>query len=167
MEKTVLIYYSLQGHTEYIAKKISTQLECPTIQLELEKEFSRTNTFLQYFWAGKSAVFHDKPKLKNTSLNVSRYDTIIIATPVWAGNMSSPIRSFLTSYAIEGKQMYLVATNSGGSFVKCFASIRKLLPKSTIKKAIGFVEVTEDTYPTHKERLEVFCKEVLTGKQEK
>ena len=164
MEKTALIYYSLNGHTEFIAKKMGKQLDCTTIQLKLQKEFSQTNKFLQYFWAGKSSAFHDKPKLANKKIDLTQYDTLIIATPVWAGNMSSPIRSFLTSYAIEGKSVYLVANDSGGPFEKCFASMRKLLPKSTIKKEIGFVKVTKETYPSHKEKLETFCKVILAGK---
>ena len=164
MERTALIYYSLNGHTEYIAKKMSKQLDCPTIPLKLEKEFSQTNKFLQYFWAGKSSVFHDRPKLANTKIDIAQYDTIIIATPVWAGNVSSPIRSFLSTYVIEDKQVYLVANTSGGPFDKCFASMKKLLPKSTIQKEIGFVEVTKETYPIHRDVLEGFCKEIITKK---
>ena len=165
MERTALIYYSLNGHTEFIAKKMSKQLDCTTIRLKLQKEFSQTNTFLQYFWAGKSAFFHDKPKLENKKIDLTQYDTLIIATPVWAGNISSPIRSFLSSYAIEGKQVYLVASDSGGPFTKCFTTMRKFLLKSIVHNEIGFVGVTKDTYPTHKEKLEIFCREILAGKK--
>lgn len=164
MERVALVYYSLNGHIDFIAQKMSKQLGCPTIQLKLQKEFSQTNKFLQYFWAGKSSAFHDKPELANKPIDLAQYDTLIIATPVWAGNISSPVRSFLSSYAIEGKKVYLVASNSGGSFEKCFATMRKLLSKSTVQGEIGFVEITKDTYPTHKEKLEAFCKEILAGK---
>ncbi len=164
MERTVIIYYSLNGHTQFIAQKMSKQLDCPTIQLHLKIEFSKTNKFLQYFWAGKSAVFRDKPELANKPIDLAQYDSLIIATPVWAGGISSPVRSFLSSNAIEGKKVYLAANNSGGSFEKCFATMRKLLSKSTVKGEIGFVEITKDTYPTHKGKLEEFCKEILAGK---
>lgn len=163
MERTALIYYSLDGHTHFVAQKISKQLDCPKIRLHLKKEFSKTNKFLQYFWAGKSAAFKNKPPLANKEMDLSLYDTLIIATPVWAGNISSPVRSFLCSYAIEGKQVYLVATNSGGPFEKCFATMRKLLPKSTVQKEIGFIKMDKDTYSTHKEKLETLCKEILAG----
>ena len=160
MQRTALVYYSLHGHTEYIAQEISKFLNCSIVQLKLEKEFSQTSTFLQYFWAGKSSVFHDTPALVNMPIDLTAYDTLIIATPVWAGDISSPIRSFLASYTIEGKNIYLVATNSGGTFNKCFASMRKGLPKSTVVNEIGFVKATKDTYPTYKEKLEAFCKEI-------
>ncbi len=164
MERTALIYYSLQGHTDFIAQKMSKQLDCPKIRLHLKKEFSTPNKFLQYFWAGKSSAFHEKPRLANKPIDLTLYDTLIIATPVWAENLSSPVRSFLTSYAIEDKKVYLVAHDSGGPFKKCFATMRELLPKSMIEKEIGFVKVTEESYPTHQERLETFCKDILTGK---
>ncbi|HAF84779.1 MAG TPA: flavodoxin [Sphaerochaeta sp.] len=143
---------------------MSKELDCPTIRLHLKKEFSSTNKFLKYFWTGKSAVFHEKPALANEPIDLSPYDTLIIATPVWAGNVSSPVRSFLAAYVIEGKQVYLVAHDSGGSPKKCFATMRALLPKSKLKKEIGFVNVTQETYSTHKEKLEAFCKEILAGK---
>ena len=162
MKRAALIYYSIDGHTHLVAQAMGKRLDCPVIRLQLQQEFSTTSKFLKYFWAGKSSVFHDKPELANKTLDLTAYDTLIIATPVWAGNLSSPVRSFLARYAPEGKQVYLVATNSGGTFEKCFATMRKLLPKSTIQQEIGFVEVTEDTYPTqHKERLEAFCAEIL------
>lgn len=164
MERTALIYYSLNGHTHFVAQKISKQLDCPKIRLKLKKEFSTTSKFLQYFWAGKSSVFKDKPPLANKEIDLSPYDTLIIATPVWAGNLSSPVRSFLASYAIEGKQIHLVATTSGGAFEKCFASMRLLLQKSIVKDEIGFVEITNKTYATHADRLAVFCTGILKGK---
>ncbi|MBI9095489.1 MAG: hypothetical protein JEY71_11450 [Sphaerochaeta sp.] len=164
MERTALIYYSLEGHTDLIAQKMSKELDCPTIRLHLKKEFSTTNKFLKYFWAGKSAALHEKPALANKPIDLSPYDTLIVATPVWAGNVSSPVRSFLATNVIEGKRVYLVAHDSGGSFEKCFATIRALLPKSKVQKEIGFVKVTKETYSTHKEKLEAFCKEILAGK---
>ncbi len=165
MDRTAIVFYSLNGHTEFIAQKLSEQLDCPTIQLHLTKEFSRTNTFLQYFWAGKSAVFRDKPELANKPIDLTPYDTLIIATPVWAGNVSSPVRSFLSSHSIEDTRVYLVANDSGGRFDKAFATMRRLLPKCTVVKEIGFVEVTEDTYPNHKEKLEAFSKDILSSRE--
>ncbi|MDD4572977.1 MAG: hypothetical protein PHR69_02055 [Sphaerochaeta sp.] len=164
MERTALIYYSLDGHTHFIAEKFGKHLDCPIIRLKLKQEFSTKNKFFKYFWAGKSSAFHDKPALANAPIDLEAYDTLIIATPVWAGNLSSPVRSFLATSAVDNKQVYLIATNSGGSFGKCFATMRRLLPTSTIRGQIGFVEVDEETYPTHKERLEAFCAEILAGK---
>ncbi len=143
---------------------MSEQLDCPEIRLHLEKNFSTTSTFLQYFWAGKSSIFQEKPALANKEIQLDAYETLIIATPVWAGNISSPIRSFLAGYTIKDKRVYLVATNSGGSFSKAFASMRMLLPNSKVYNEIGFVKVTRETLPIHLERLEAFCKEILEGK---
>jgi len=167
MERTALIYYSLNGHTDFIAQKMSKQVDCTRIRLHLKKEYSTTNKFLKYFWAGKSATFHEKPALANEPIDLTQYDTLIIATPVWAGNLSSPVRSFLATNVIENKQVYLVAHDSGGPFEKCFATMRTLLPKSTVKKEIGFEKVTEESYPTHQERLEAFSKDILAGKKDK
>lgn len=161
MKKTVVVYYSLDGHTHSVATKISERLDCPVIRLRLQKEFSSTNTFLKYFWAGKSSVFHDKPALANTDVDLHAYDTLVIATPVWAGNLSSPVRSFLAGHSLDGKRVILVATNSGGSFEKCFTTMRKLLSSASVGEEIGFVNITEENYPSHRKRLEEFCEGIL------
>ncbi len=164
MERTALIYYSLDGNTHFIAQKMSKQLGCPVIRLKLQKEFSTTNKFLKFFWAGQSSVFRTKPPLANKAIDLKAYDTLVIASPVWAGSVSSPVRSFLNSYAIEGKDVYLVANSGGGQQEKCLSAMRKLLPKSTVRQVIGFASLTKETYPTHKQKLEAFCKEILDRK---
>ncbi|MGE4585190.1 MAG: flavodoxin family protein [Sphaerochaeta sp.] len=161
MDKTAVVYYSLDGHTHLVATKISERLDCPAIRLRLQKEFSNANTFPKYFRAGKSSVFRDKPALVTSNLDLEAYDTFVIATPVWAGNLSSPVRSFLSSHSFDGKQVFLVATNNGGSFKRCFATMRKLLPTASVAGEICFVKITEENYPSHRRRLEEFCENIL------
>jgi flavodoxin len=161
MDKTAVVYYSLDGHTDLVAMRISERLECPAIRLHLVKEFSITNTFLKYFWAGKSSVFREKPALMDTGLDPDAYDTLVIATPVWAGDVSSPVRSFISSHSFHGKRVFLVATNSGGSFERCFSTMRELLPAASVGGEIGFVKITKDIYPAHRHRLEKFCEGIL------
>ncbi len=165
MDKTVVVYYSLDGHTHFVASKIGERLECPVIRLRQHNEFSATNTFLKYFWAGKSSVFRDKPPLEDTDLDPDAYDTLVIATPVWAGNLSSPVRSFLSSHPLDGKRVFLVATNSGGSFVKCFATMRKLMPKASVGEEIGLVNITEASSPAQQQSLDAFCDTVIGRSQ--
>jgi len=157
MDKTAVVYYSLDGHTHLAATRISGRLSCPAIRLRLRKEFPTSSAFLKYFRAGKSSVFHDKPALVEPDQDLNAYDTLVIATPVWAGNLSSPMRSFLAGHPFPGRRVFLVATNSGGSFEKCFATMRKLLPAASIGAEIGFVNITGDGYPSHRKALEEFC----------
>lgn len=160
MDKTAVIYYSLDGHTHLVARKIAECLHCPAIRLRLQQEFPAKPVFLKYFWAGKSSVFRDKPSLLDPGVDEQSYDTLIIATPVWAGNLSSPVRSFLANHPIAGKRVFLVATNSGGSFDRCFSTMRKLLSMTTIIRQIGFVKISEDSYPSHQQEIEELCKEI-------
>lgn len=104
MERTALIYYSLDGNTHFIAQKMSKQLGCPVIRLKLQKEFSTTNKFLKFFWAGQSSVFRTKPPLANKAIDLKAYDTLVIASPVWAGSVSSPVRSFPEQLCHRGKR---------------------------------------------------------------
>ena len=162
MNKVAVIYYSLEGHTQFVAEKISERLGCPVIRIRLKKEFSTVNTFFKFFWAGKSSVFRETPALADQSLDLEAYATIILATPVWAGNLSSPVRSFLSKHRLEKKRVFLVATNSGGSSERCFATMITQLPTGSVSREIGFINISEETYPIHRKQLEDFCDDITT-----
>ena len=87
--KTIVVYFSLEGNTEYVAEKISDYLKTDTLRLEPVKEYPRGN-FSKFFWGGKSVVFGETPKLVPYNFDASKYDVIIIGTPVWAGSFTPP-----------------------------------------------------------------------------
>ena len=41
------------------------------------------------------------------------YNPIIIATPIWLGRLSSPVRTFIKQTNLKGKEVYLVLTYNG------------------------------------------------------
>lgn len=159
-----VIYYSLEGHTDFIARKIWEQTGAVPIRLFPKKEFPNDG-FKKYFWCGKSSVFHEKPELSNEPLHLDTYDTIVVGTPTWAGGMTSPIRSFLAKENLEGKQVYLFACNSGGKDDKCFAQMSRYLEGTTLKGWASFNQPTEENFETMKGEFDGFCKAIQQGKQ--
>jgi flavodoxin len=159
-----VVYYSLEGHTDFIARKIWEQIGAVPIRLFPRKEFPNDG-FLKYFWCGKSSVFHDKPELSNEPLQLESYDTIVVGTPTWAGSMTSPIRSFLSHEKLKGKNVYLFACNSGGKDDKCFAQMSKYLEGTTLKGWVSFKQPDEENFKDIKDTLDQFCKAIKSGKQ--
>jgi len=59
----------------------------------------------------------------------SQYDTVIIGTPIWASNMSSPIRAFITQNKDKINKTALFCTGDGVDPQKVFTPITELLEK--------------------------------------
>ncbi|MEI7999136.1 MAG: flavodoxin [Candidatus Omnitrophota bacterium] len=125
MSKTIIIYYSFEGNTKFIADYLAEKLDAEILSLKPEKEIS-THGFMKYFWAGRQAVMKIKPPLKKYVFDVNKYDIIILGCPIWAGPIAPPLRTFLSENKIEGKKVAFFCTHKGGKG-RALESAQKLL----------------------------------------
>ncbi len=137
--KTAIIYYSLEGNMDYIAKRIALDDAADLYRLIPKKEYP-TGKVSKYVWGGKSATFGENPTLANEKFDLDKYDTLIIGSPVWAGRTAPPLNSFFADYKICGKNIILVATCASGSTDKLFAKMKEHLQDNEIKGTYTFVE---------------------------
>lgn len=137
--RTLVVYFSFDGNTKFVAEKIAETINADIIELKTSKTYP-TEGFRKYFWGGKSVIFGEKPKLTNKHIDLNQYETIIIGTPVWAGSFTPPIKSFISQYKIEGKRVALFASHGGDGAEKCFAKLKKALTGNEFICEIDFVE---------------------------
>jgi flavodoxin len=136
---TLVVYFSFDGNTKFVGEKIAETLGADSIELKTSKNYP-AGGFGKYFWGGKSVLFGDKPELTNQSIELSRYDTIVLGTPIWAGSFTPPIKTFLSQYRLEGKRIALFACHAGGGAAKCFAKLKEALSGNMFLGEIDFVE---------------------------
>lgn len=137
--KTVVIFYSLEGNTKFIAQAISKELQADIIELETVKEFPSSG-FKKYIWGGKSIVFKQYPELKNKNLDLSVYENIIIGTPIWAGSYAAPLNTFVKQHSFSGKKVALFACHGGGGAEKCFKMFKQSLTGNDFIGEIDFID---------------------------
>lgn len=145
---TLVVFFSLDGNTKFIAEKIAEKINADIIELKTSKKYPKEG-FWKYFWGGKSVIFGEKPKLTNNSIDLTRYEKIFIGTPVWAGSYTPPIKSFIEQYSLQGKQIALFACHGGGGAEKCFAKLKEALPGNKFIGEIAFLEpkkYSEDSF---------------------
>ena len=53
--KTIIVYYSLEGNTDYAAGKIANAIGADTLRINPKKAYP-TGGFSKFFWGGKSAL---------------------------------------------------------------------------------------------------------------
>lgn len=136
---TLVVYFSFTGNTKFLAETVAETMNADIAGLKTSKKYP-SEGFKKYFWGGKSVIFGEKPELINEPIDLNRYDTIIIGTPVWAGSFAPPIKSFISQYKIQGKRIALFASHAGGGAQKCFTKLKKELSGNDIICEIDFVE---------------------------
>ena len=154
--KTVIIYYSLEGNTDYAARRIASELGADLLRLEPEKEYP-SNGFKKFFWAGKSAVMAETPKLAPYSFDASAYDRIVFGFPVWAGNVAPPIRSFAKENRLDGKRVAAFACEGGSGAEKAFGKLKAALGIEAFEAELILIDPKAKPSDENERKLKMFC----------
>ncbi len=108
MSKTLIIYYSAQGHTKKIAEQIATNLNADIFEITPKEEY--TEETLDWTNPNSRATReHADPTLRDVELTItdipnwSDYDTILIGYPIWWGISAWPVNSFVKTQDFTGK----------------------------------------------------------------
>jgi len=136
--KNLVVYYSLDGNTRYIAENIASAIGADILELKPVSDI-KNNKFTKYLWGGRQVVMGKKPELEKISVNPQEYDTIFIGTPVWAFSCSPAINTFISEFEIRAKKLAFFICD-GGSKGKTFSNMRERLIDNTI---LGELELTE------------------------
>ncbi len=129
--KTLVVYYSRTGTTKKVAEIIKGKLRCDIGEIISEANLSG---IFGYIKCGFQSFSKKTPRIKKMMMDVNDYDTIIIGTPVWAGNMSSPIRTFLTQQKDNLRNVAFFCTHSSTECGNTFNDMAGLLGKEPIAR---------------------------------
>ncbi len=121
--RPLVVYYSLSGNTEFIARTAANLLGADILELIPEKKYPTGR--VSRYTAGRSALRHDEPRLEPYDHDISGYDTIIIGTPVWASNPAPPVNTFISENDLSGKKLAFFASSLSGKGGKCLEELKK------------------------------------------
>ncbi len=123
MDKILVVYYSRTGTTRKVAEAVRGELGC-----DIEEIISIKNRsgVVGYFFCGKEATLKKTAEIKPTVENPADYDLVIIGTPVWAWNISSPTRAYLMQNIGKFKKIAVFCTMGGLGDKKAFTEIENI-----------------------------------------
>lgn len=155
--KTIIVYYSLTGNTDYVAKKIKENLSADLLRLIPVKEYPDSG-FKKFFWSGKSAVMKESPKLEKYEINLDKYDLVILGSPVWASNYTSPIRTFINSNKeiLSKKEIAVFLCFSGGGADKTLLKLEKDLTRKNLNSLV-LIDPKEKQKREKDDKINEFC----------
>lgn len=126
MSDKIVVYYSLEGNVDYLAKEIASKTGADLLKLETVKEYPKKG-LIKFLHGGRDVSFGFKPELKTEIPDLSAYSTIILGTPVWASKPAAPINTFFDKVSLRGKEVFAFASSAGGDATKCINTISALV----------------------------------------
>ncbi len=159
---TLIVYYSLEGNTEYAARLIAEKLGAALLKLEPVKAYPDSG-FRKFFWGGKSAVMAETPALLPYAYDSSAYDLIIFGFPVWAGNVTPPIRTFIRENSLQGRRIAAFACESGAGAEKAFLRLRDALGIEKLAAELVLIDPKTRPSPENSAKIDAFCVKLGAG----
>lgn len=115
--KTLVVYFSAQGHTEEVAHKIAENLGGDTFEIVPKEEYTSGDLD----WTDNNSRVtkeYEDESLRNTELvsttvdNWEEYDTVIIGYPIWWGIAAWPVDTFVKANDFNGKTVIPFCTSA-------------------------------------------------------
>lgn len=155
----LIVYFSYTNNTRMIANKIKEKLDCDILEIKTVIPYSQDY----------EAVVNDEqnseasnylPEIQKIDVDLSKYDEMIIGTPVWWYRPVPAIRTFLSQNDLSGKVIKPYATNAGW-LGRTFQEIKMLCPNSEVKEGMNIVfESYSDKLVTKEQELEVWINQL-------
>jgi len=108
--KPIIVYYSRTGKTRIVVNGLMDQLFCETAEI---KSIEDRSGFFGVLTCVLDQLLERDAQIEPLKKDVTVYNPIIIATPIWLGELSSPARTFIKQSGLNGKEVYIVLTYNG------------------------------------------------------
>ncbi|OQY09330.1 MAG: hypothetical protein B6I28_03290 [Fusobacteriia bacterium 4572_132] len=142
MKKILIVYYSLEGNTEFLAEKLQEKVGADILKLVPKKDIDKSKA-TKYLWGGRQVFLSKTPELDDYELNLEEYEIIIFGTPVWAFSYTPAIKSFIKKEKIQNKRIAIFCCHEGGKG-KIFSKLEKDLAGNIIIGKIDFKKVLKN-----------------------
>jgi len=149
--QALVVYYSRSGKTKQVATEIAKELQCDSE--ELVDTVNRSGIF-GWINSGRQARAGALTKLMPIKNDPSKYDIVIIGTPVWASSMSTPVKTYIAENKDRLKNVAFFCTEGGRGDDKTFNS----MAEASSKKAIATLAIKTADFSSgdYKEKVKKF-----------
>lgn len=155
MKKTLVLYYSLSGHTERIARLIAENSGADTEAIHTVKDYPADYDELVDL-GNREVKAGTEPALRPLAKDIAAYDVIYIGTPTWWYTMAPAVKSLLASISFAGKTVKCFQTHEGWPG-HTLADMEKMLSGAETGEGLA-VRFNGDTLVTGEKEIAGWCK---------
>ena len=159
--KKAIVYYSMSGNTDYVAKYISDKIDADLIKIEPKKEYPNKG-IRKFLWGGKSAVMGETPALEKYEFDSDKYHCIIFGTPVWASSFTPPIRTFIkeNKEKLNGKKIAAFICYMGGGADKAIEKLKQYLEINELDAELILIDPKDKKSDEKDKQIDEFCEKI-------
>lgn len=121
-KKILVVYYSRSGFTGKVASRIARDCHADVLAI---KDVRGRGGMLGYVRSCLEAALHWGSAIRDVALH-GDYELVVIGTPIWFWNMSSPVRTFIGRHRTAFKQLAFFCTCGGSGSEKVFEDMQTL-----------------------------------------
>jgi len=128
--KRIFIYYSLSGNGDVVAE----YLEDKDVDIRKVSAIDKMpKSYIgQIITGGFLATINYKAKLIDFNNDISKYDEIIIGSPIWNSRLACPINSVLEELDLKDKKVTFIFYSGSGTSPKATEKVKELYPEANI-----------------------------------
>jgi len=108
--KTVIVYYSYRGTTKKYSESLSKETGADIFEVQALK---RKSIFGVALTECPKSLMQKPTKIQSINLDLSGYQKIILAFPLWAG-FPAPAFNNIVNMLPSGKEIEIIIVSSGG-----------------------------------------------------
>lgn len=131
MKRILVVYYSRSGHTAFVAEQIARRCRADLVCIHDPTDRRGAVGYLRSAW---EALLDTRPLIELDLCRPQDYDLVMVGTPVWFWNMSSPVRSFLHRYGRRCAQIALFCTYGGSGQERVMDSMERLCKQPAVAR---------------------------------
>ena len=150
MAGTLLVYYTFEGNTGFVADELQKRLDLVTERLRVEHEPPKKGLG-KFLHGGKSALMGEDPGLLPLQNDPAAFSGIILAYPVWAGTFPPAVGAFLKQYPLQNKTVHVIACSASGNGAKSIENVRAALPDCKVVSSLNLMNPLKNRETTVRE----------------
>lgn len=142
--KGIVLYCSLTGNTEKIAKRIARDFQCDILKIEPDIVYGGYLSAVVRVFTDKMAG--DLPGSVTDTPDLSGYDTVFVGFPIWYGTVPEFAQEFLMRCDFNGKRLFPFATSSASDITKSVEKLAEICDGAEIMKPFTFSVMHRDNF---------------------
>ncbi len=132
-QTVLIVYYSESGRTRAAAAGLDKALNATVEPLNAPLLIGRTG-FWMFCWRALNAILGRAAAIEPPLHDPAGFDLVILASPVWANRLSTPMLGYLQRFQRRFKRVAFVTTQSDGDTSRAFSDFARLTGQSGVAR---------------------------------
>ena len=133
LSKALIIYFTRTGNTELFANYIKEKKNIELFKITPVNPYPEDyNEMLRV--CQDEQKNNKRPEIKDPLTDVSKYDTILIGTPIWYGHIPNIVMTQLEKLNLNGKTIYPFNTHGGSGVGSTVTDIKQYATGANVKE---------------------------------